>query len=294
VYLPVNPVEYHGPHLPLHTDAILSEGLIRDVHARLAKLHPEWPLLVATNLEIGVEPVPGPGTRPVPYPLVRSLVVDACRALADLGARRVVLMTFHGSPLHNLALEAGVKALRSRGVFAMAPFHLLLREMLIVDRAALASLAPAVAHIQDRALRDEILQAIPLDFHAGFFETSMMLHYAPESVSPDHRSLAPCPKPSPKRALALVSRLLASLGQAELSADIALAANGLGWLGLDPFPGYTSHPALATREAGAIFAERIADRFADHAEAVLAGERAPPEPILPWISWASLGGRLSA
>ena len=27
VYLPVNPVEYHGPHLSLHTDRLISRGL---------------------------------------------------------------------------------------------------------------------------------------------------------------------------------------------------------------------------------------------------------------------------
>src|SRR3712207_5958300 len=84
VFLPVNPVEYHGPHLPLHTDALISEGLIGDLYARLSEKHPDWPLLVATNIEAGVDPVPGPGTRAVPYRTVRRLVIESCRALADL------------------------------------------------------------------------------------------------------------------------------------------------------------------------------------------------------------------
>jgi creatinine amidohydrolase len=80
VFLAVNPVEYHGPHLPLHCDALISEGLTKELHARLAESHPKWPLLVATNIEMGVEPCPGPGTRAVPYSVVRDVVVDACRA----------------------------------------------------------------------------------------------------------------------------------------------------------------------------------------------------------------------
>ncbi|MFN7132430.1 MAG: hypothetical protein ACK4N5_10120, partial [Myxococcales bacterium] len=42
VYLTVNPVEYHGPHLSLHNDRLVSEGLVRALHARL---FPGEPLL---------------------------------------------------------------------------------------------------------------------------------------------------------------------------------------------------------------------------------------------------------
>ncbi len=43
VYLLVNPVEYHGPHLSLHNDRLVSMGLVRGLHARLADAH-DWPL----------------------------------------------------------------------------------------------------------------------------------------------------------------------------------------------------------------------------------------------------------
>jgi len=61
VYLTVNPVEYHGPHLSLHNDRLISIGLVREVHERLAEKH-DWPLLLGADLEVGVEPCPGPGT----------------------------------------------------------------------------------------------------------------------------------------------------------------------------------------------------------------------------------------
>ena len=57
VFLPVNPVEYHGPHLSLHNDRLISAGLMRDLHAGLAMKY-DWPLLVADDLEVGVEPAP--------------------------------------------------------------------------------------------------------------------------------------------------------------------------------------------------------------------------------------------
>src|SRR3954469_7383369 len=119
VYLTVNPVEYHGPHLSLHNDRLISIGLVRAVHEQLAEKN-DWPLLLGADLEVGVEPCPGPGTRRTAYPIVRHLVLEACRAIAELGATKVVLMTFHGAPLHNLAIEAGVELLRAGGVRAIA------------------------------------------------------------------------------------------------------------------------------------------------------------------------------
>src|SRR5205823_11999767 len=175
VYLPVNPVEYHGPHLSLHNDALISAGLIGDLHRAISDGQ-GWPLVVAASLELGVDPCPGPGTRDTPYGEVREIVIETCQALADLGARRVVLMTFHGSPLHALALEAGVRALEGRGLQAISPMNLLLQALLGIETEPYAE---ALAHIDDPAERRRMLAGLVHDFHAGFAETSLSLHYAP-------------------------------------------------------------------------------------------------------------------
>jgi hypothetical protein len=124
VFLPVNPVEYHGPHLSLHNDALISRGLAGLAHAAWS---PDAPFLVTADLEVGVDPVPGPGTQERPFIEVRDRVKTACAALAALGAQRVVLATFHGAPQHTQALQAGVRALRNAGVPAYAPMATLLR-----------------------------------------------------------------------------------------------------------------------------------------------------------------------
>ena len=188
VWLLVNPVEYHGPHLSMHTDRLISEGLSRDLHARLAARH-GWEPLLAADLELGVEPAGGPGSRYTPFPQARRLVVEAMRALAELGAQRIVLMTFHGNPLHGLALQAGVEWARAHGVAALAPLHLILRDQLSFDPSGLtAAFAGLPAEVAAR-----LLSALPYDFHAGFFETSLALHHAPSSVSSVHRDVPPSP-----------------------------------------------------------------------------------------------------
>ena len=83
------------------------EAALPRLAARLALTHPAWPQLAAPDLEVGVDPCPGPGSRHTPYPLAAALVRSPCDALAELGAPPAALTTFHGAPLHNLALQAG-------------------------------------------------------------------------------------------------------------------------------------------------------------------------------------------
>jgi creatinine amidohydrolase len=288
VYLTINPVEYHGPHLSLHNDRLVSLGLIRELHERLQKRH-DWPLLMGSDLELGVEPCPGIGSRRTSFAIARQLVLEACRALGELGARNVVLMTFHGAPLHNLAIEAGVQLLAQGGVCAVAPFNAVLSEMLWLDPAKFAA---AVAHVEDERERELMLSTLANDFHAGFFETSMALHYAPESVSPDYRSLPPCPEVRPQQSFMLAARAARAVGAEKLARELTFAAAGLGWNALRPFPGYTGRPHRATPQAGAIFASAILDTYEPLVEEVIAGRAQSPPPIMSWAGMLSLGGRL--
>lgn len=282
VWLPVDPQEYHGPHLSLHNDGLVAAGLLRDTHARLAARH-DWPLLVVPDLGVGTGVVEGPGSRPVPFAAVRGLVLRACDAVADLGARAVVLMTFHGDPRHNLALEQGVRHLRARGVRAFAPMHLLLRELMALDPALFA---PVVAAIPAPADRRAALDGLADDIHAGFAETSLTLHYAPETVSPTWREVPPCPAWPVVRSVALAARAARAAGRETLARELDYAARGLGWLRLRPFPGYTGRPHLANEASGAVLAALLSERFAAAAEDVLVNGADPPPPVMAWLSVA--------
>ncbi len=290
VYLPVNPVEYHGPHLSLHNDALISQGLMGRLHERL---FPGLPLLAVPDLEIGVEPVRGPGSRAVPYQTVCRLVARACHSLADLGAQRVVIMTFHGAPLHNDALQRGVELLLCRGVRALSPMAELMS--LQVDppadlRAAMAATCETIADSADRAA---MLEALDVDLHAGFLETSLSLHLAPDSVAADLSSLSPCPPASPSKAVLALARTAALMGRARLAAELRFVAWGVGWYAIRPHPGYTTRPDLANAEAGRLATELIIERYAATTRAVFEGAP-PPEPPMRWLRGLSLGGRMPA
>lgn len=290
VFFPIDPVEYHGPHLSLHNDHLIAMGIARDLHAELVRTYPgasDWPFVSSANLELGVEPAQGPGTRNAPLGDVRRAVVEAAHALADLGARRVVFTTFHGSPLHSTAIQAGVEALLARGVRAISPMNVLFRDQITMEPEAFT---PAVAHVPERE-RDAVLAELPCDFHAGMMETSIALHYAPDSVDPIYLELPDCPTFSPDATFERASRAAAALGQTKHAKELHYAALGVGWSKLRPFLGYTGRPRLASAEAGAYFARFITERATPAIRATFDGAP-PPEPIMKWLSTLTLGGRL--
>jgi creatinine amidohydrolase len=308
VFLTVNPVEYHGPHLSLHNDRLISLGLARDIHAALSRRWTDWPFVVATDIEGGVGPTPGMGTRVQSFQTVSRLVIATCRALRELGALRVVILTFHGDPLHNRAIAHGVQWLADHECVAVAPFNVLMHDMLDFSRhfdLERPPLSDAFDCIEDAHERRRVKEAMPYDFHAGFFETSIALHYAPESVSRAYRRVPPCPSFRPHRGWGLSASLARGIGRTrlakwaridekatKLAAELEFTAEAYGWHTLAPFPGYTSRPHLASARSGSVFAEGLVRRFAEEVELVFRGQKEPTPPALAWAAPLSFGGRV--
>ncbi|MFH1436559.1 MAG: creatininase family protein [Pseudomonadota bacterium] len=288
VYVGINPVEYHGPHLSLRNDAMISKGLALDMHGRLAEKFPGWPLLWAGELGMGADPVPGPGSRPVPFVRVREAVLMTCRSLVNMGARRVVLMSFHGSPMHNMAVQAGIDFLAQKGVYGFAPMNLLARAILDLDPELVRKLIVPVKDAGDRRM---LLKRAGIDLHAGFGETSLALHYAPETVSPDYKNLPPCPDVNPVFLLKSAAGIASACRAKTLGRELSYAASMVGWHLIKPFPGYTSCPHLANAESGAILADFIASAYAAAAASVLAGLEPSPPPIMAWTRHLTFAGR---
>ena len=289
VYLSVNPREYHGPHLSLDNDHLISAGLIEALHERQREVHPDWPLLYLGELGFGVEATPGPGSAEVTYIESCRRIEAASRELLGIGARRVVVMTFHGSPLHNLAIWKGTRELRRRGVQLFLPMNMILRRILDPRPEELSELWACVS---DPADRRKVMECLDQDFHAGFGETSLALHYCPDSVH-GHRSVPACPRFEPLKAVKMLSRLASGAGRKELARELRFAGLGMSWFSLKPFPGYSGSPHLACAGAGAVLARLLTDGLFEYGEEVFSGKTCGPQPPMSWVAALTLGGRLS-
>ncbi len=288
VFVAVNPVEFHGPHLSLHNDKLVTEGLSRDLYLRLAEHRSDFPFLVAHDLEMGAEPCSGPGTRHAPYQHLRQNLLETVRALHEIGARRIVINTFHGGGLHNLAIEEACRAFTAAGGRALGPLAIALRAMVEFDAALLDDAIETLPTVE----RAAVVEELRFDFHAGWLETSLALHYAPESVSARHVDLPPAVSLPRDRLLGAASALARRLGAGGLAAELDFLATAATWPRVRPFVGYTGRPHLATAEAGRRIAARFVDRYVEAAEAVLYGERELPRAPFRFLPALTFGGRL--
>ncbi len=146
VLVPVGSVEQHGPHLPLDTDAVVAEGAA----ARVAQLLGDEHVFVAPVLAYGAsgEHQMFAGTSSIGTDALRLQVLELVRSMSTW-AGRIVLVNGHGGNV--TALTGAVVQL--------------------LDEGHDVRWAPCVSDGGDA--------------HAGYTETSLMLHLRPWAVRLD-------------------------------------------------------------------------------------------------------------
>ncbi|GAB2785018.1 creatininase family protein [Amycolatopsis magusensis] len=109
--LPVGAVEPHGPHAPLGTDPLISQGMCERAARQLAD-DPEVRVLILPALPYGVTKFARgfAGGVHIGADTLFSLVVDVCRALAEQGLGRVVIVNNHFEPEHVATLRRAAEA----------------------------------------------------------------------------------------------------------------------------------------------------------------------------------------
>lgn len=157
VLVPLGVTEQHGYHLTLDTDTQTAYQLCR----RTAEV---TGALVAPNVNYTFSGGELPGTINIDYHLVSLLITEIIRALCANGLRNIVLVLGHGGSENDRATQEGA-------------------EMFYRQHPQYADRNVAVYRFwQDSVLcREAIADG---DFHAGYFETAMMLYWAPDDVRP--------------------------------------------------------------------------------------------------------------
>ncbi|MFT4043577.1 MAG: creatininase family protein [Gordonia sp. (in: high G+C Gram-positive bacteria)] len=151
--LPTGAIEPHGPHLPLSTDLTVAEALAAQVVRTSAANGQDVWLLPALGYTKSDEHARLPGAIWLRAATFFETVVDIGAAIAATPARRLLFVNCHGG--NSAILEVLLRELRRR--FDLQTF--------IVS-------APPVAGDTEHGL----------GIHAGWAETSMMLHLRPDLV----------------------------------------------------------------------------------------------------------------
>lgn len=222
--LPVAAIEQHGPHLPLGTDAILTDGVF---DAALARLPAGVEALRLPTQRVGLSPehVSFPGTLTLEAETVIAQWTAIGRSVARAGIRRLVLLNGHGGQTAAVDLVA----MRLRAEQAMTIARVTYFDLIGDDPA-----------IDERERQ--------FGWHGGLVETALMLAIRPELVRNDRlddfRSTA--------ETVAVRHEVLKVEG-----------VTGLGWMAEDLNPsGATGNAAGATAEIGARLLDAVAGRLA--------------------------------
>ncbi|HVY63893.1 MAG TPA: creatininase family protein [Gammaproteobacteria bacterium] len=156
--LPVAAVEQHGAHLPLATDAIINEGLVR---AALA-LQPATPALLvlpAMNVGLSTEHVAFPGTLTVADHTLADAWTDVGRSVARAGVRKLIILNTHGG---------------QKSLVDLVAVRLRAEQRMLVVRATYFAFGSPPGLFAGHELAHDI--------HGGEVETSLLLHLRPDLV----------------------------------------------------------------------------------------------------------------
>jgi len=165
VLWPIGAIEAHGPHLPLATDAIISEEVARRAAEKLA----EWkgttvilPTLAITPAKFAAAFA---GTLSLSEGTAAAVVCDVAKSLDRHGAAKLVFVNVHFDPANLKALHAAADAL-----------------------AAGVKLKVVFPDVTQKPWAGRL----PIEFkrggaHAGSFETSMVMAARPKAVRESER-----------------------------------------------------------------------------------------------------------
>ena len=165
VLLGVGAIEQHGPHLPVSTDYTVADAVSAAVLAEVEDSLDVWrlPTLAFTKSD---EHAWSSGTIWLSWDTLMRVLVDIGRSVAASPARRLAFLNGHGG--NSALLQVACRELRRE--FGLQTF--LMHPSVPVDQGGRSGGAPA----------DEL----GLGIHAGFSETSLMLHLRPDLVHMEH------------------------------------------------------------------------------------------------------------
>jgi creatinine amidohydrolase len=123
-FLPISPLEEHGPHLPVGTDFLVARDAVKEAIKILQKTKPELTYIMMPAIPVGYAHLGSdfPGTISSDGKTVRNIIYSICSSLGAHGFRYVLICSYHMELGHLKGIYQGMeKAARKYGMKIYEP-----------------------------------------------------------------------------------------------------------------------------------------------------------------------------
>jgi creatinine amidohydrolase len=182
-FIPISPLEGHGPHLPLGVDFFDAQFFASNLANLLHSKRPDFNIVLMPGIPIGAQIYKQPGSIRVDARGLYKVAVGMGESLASWGFRYIFLLSGHGSPRHIVALESACVKVSKK-------YHIHMHNLsgVLAIRFLRGEFVERISSRLTQPLSLEEKQLLKNDIHGGWWETSMMLYLRPELVG-EYKSL---------------------------------------------------------------------------------------------------------
>lgn len=116
LFLPLSPIEEHGPHLPLGTDFFAARDIALAACELVLEKDPMLEVVLMPVIPLGCCRITEdfPGTISLHGRTMVGVIADVCSSLAKYGFRYIVVSNHHLDPVHVKAILMGIEEVESR------------------------------------------------------------------------------------------------------------------------------------------------------------------------------------
>ena len=173
-FLPISPLEEHGPHLPVGTDLLTVRDAATEAIKILNKKKPDLTYVILPAIPIGYCKfnTDFPGSISVSGKIVRDIVYSVGSSLGNHGFKYLIICTYHMAIGHLRGIYSAIKKLESR-------FNLKISE----------PWAPYFYSDEVKKREPKLGFDTSKEVHGGFRETSLMKYQYPYLVDESYKNL---------------------------------------------------------------------------------------------------------
>lgn len=239
-FIPISPLEEHGPHLPVGTDFLTAKDTAREAIKKLTIKKTEFTFVLFPAIPLGYTKMAScfPGTISIHVRTIKAVVNDICSSLAKFGFKYFIICTIHMDLGHLKGIYAGIhKAMKMYDIKIAEPW------------------GPYFFNKEVEKREPKVGFDTKKEIHAGFRETSLMKYQYPYLVDESYKKLQ-----------SIYRELYSPRNLGKTFKDIGIK------------DGYIGSPARADSNYGRWYFQETVDTFVQAALDLIEGKELPKLP----------------